>query len=110
MRGRMGWGREMQGWRETRRREKASRLDQEPAGQTEGNESLDGPRRAVRGAGVPEGRGGRVSAGSELSARRGLGLGCPPPAAGSETAAGWRADGGASLLGARVRGRGRGYS
>lgn len=41
---------------------KASRLDWEPAGQTEGNESLDGPRRAVREAGIPEGRGGRVSA------------------------------------------------
>lgn len=41
---------------------KASKLDREPAGQTEGNESLDGPRRAVRGTGVPGGRGGRVSA------------------------------------------------
>lgn len=40
---------------------KASKLDREPAGQTEGNESLDGPRRAVRGAGAPEGRGGRMS-------------------------------------------------
>lgn len=69
----------------------------------QGNESLDGPRRAVRGAGVPEGRGGRVSVrawscqpgGAWVSAapRRLRGRG--------ETAAGRRADGWASALGSR---------
>lgn len=57
---------------------KASRLDREPAGQTEGNESLDGPRRAVRGAGVPEGRGGRVSARARSCQPEGPGSRRPP--------------------------------
>lgn len=72
----------MQGWRERRRKEKASKLDQEPAGQTEGNESLDGPRRAVRGAGVPEGRGGRVSCGLGAVSPEGPGSRLPPAGCG----------------------------
>lgn len=48
--------------------------------------------------------------GSELSARRGLGLGGPPPATGwRETAAGGQADGWASALWVGVGRRGRGY-
>lgn len=90
---------------------KVSRLDQEPAGQMEGNESLDGPRRAVQGAGVLEGRGGRRV--RELGA---VSLEAPgsrwPPAGrrmGEERRLAGRQMDGQARWGGWEGGRGRGY-
>lgn len=90
---------------------KVSRLDQEPAGQMEGNESLDRPRRAVQGAGVPEGRGGRGSAGARSCQSGGAWVSVAPrrPQDGGGTAASRQADGWASALVGWEGGRGRGY-
>ena len=82
-----GWGKEKacQGDGEERCRGrgetgkgKASRLDWKPAGQTEGNQSLDGPRGAVWGTGIPEGRGGWVSAGARSCQPRGAWVSAAP--------------------------------